>query len=400
MNRLVVLTSSFPRWPGDNTTPFVRQFAEHVADSGREVLVLAPHHRGAAVTEQLAERLAVRRFRYFLPYAQEDVAYGGNAVARVRKTPLYALKLALFLLSSLAAVVSARPRIINVHWLIPQGLVATVAKRIAGARVVITIHGGDVLSLNGRVLRKVKRFILERADVVVANSAFTASACRSLHDGRAYEVIPMGIDVDRFRAAPRSAELVRRHGLGDFTVLFVGRLTEDKGLMDLVEALHLLERSGAGFRALVVGSGDQEPALRRRVRELGLDERVVFVGWVAHDDLADYYNTADVFVGPSIVGSHGWQEAVGLVFVEALASGLPVISTRTGGIPDVVDDGRTGFLVDQRSPGQICERLRALQEDRSLLREMGERGRATVEQRFSWQTVTQRYAAIFDRLDA
>jgi phosphatidyl-myo-inositol dimannoside synthase len=400
LKRLVVLTSSFPRWPGDNTTPFVRQFAENVARTGRDVLVVAPHHRGAAVSEQLEERLDVRRFRYFLPYAQEDVAYGGNAVARVRKTPLYALKLALFLLSSLAAVITARPRIINVHWLIPQGLVAVLAKRLTGARVVITVHGGDVLSLNGRLLRRIKRFILRRADVVVANSAFTAAACESLYDGRSYEVIPMGVDLGRFRAGPASAELTSRYGLGDFTILFVGRLTEDKGLADLVEALHLLDRSGAAFTALLVGSGDQEADLRRRVQELGLDERVVFVGWVAHDDLADYYNTADVFVGPSIVGSKGWQEAVGLVFVEALATGLPVISTRTGGIPDVVDDGITGFLVDPESPEQICERLRGLIDDRSLLRAMGTRGRAAVEQRFSWESVTQRYSAIFDRLDA
>jgi phosphatidylinositol alpha-1,6-mannosyltransferase len=400
MKRLLVLTSSFPRWPGDNTTPFVLQFAENMSRDYGSVLVVAPHHRGAAVSEQLDDHLAVRRFRYFLPYAQEDVAYGGNAVSRVKKTPLYALKLALFMASSFAAVIAARARIINVHWLIPQGLVATMVKRITGARVVVTVHGGDVLSLNGGLLRKVKRFILERADAVVANSAFTAAACTALYDGRDYEVIPMGIDTGRFSAGPRSAALVREHGLDDFTILFVGRLTEDKGLVYLVEALHLLQRSGIGFKALVVGSGDQQAELERRVQEFGLGDRVIFLGWVANDDLADYYNTADVFVGPSVVGSKGWQEAVGLVFVEALATGLPVISTRTGGIPDVVDDGVTGFLVDQRSPEQIFERLRTLHDDRALLRAMGERGRATVEQRFSWKTVTQRYAEIFERLEA
>jgi glycosyltransferase involved in cell wall biosynthesis len=399
MKRLLVLTSSFPRWPGDNTTPFVLQFAQHISGPDREVLVVAPHYRGAAVTERLAEHLAVRRFRYFLPDAQEDVAYGGNAVARVRKTPLYALKLGMFLLSSFVSVLTARPRIINVHWLIPQGLVATLVKSITGSRVVVTIHGGDVFSLNGRLLRKVKRFILARADAVVANSAFTAAACTALYDGREYDVVPMGIDIARFTSGPRSAELVRRHGLGDFTILFVGRLTEDKGLLDLVEALRLLARSGTDFTALLVGSGDQQAELERRVEECGLADRVVFVGWVANDDLVDYYNTADVFVGPSVVGSKGWQEAVGLVFVEALATGLPVISTRTGGIPDVVDDGVTGFLVDQRSPEQIFERLRTLHADRSLLATMGERGPATVEERYSWETVTRKYSAILDRLE-
>jgi spore coat protein SA len=103
-------------------------------------------------------------------------------------------------------------------------------------------------------------------------------------------------------------------------------------------------------------------------------------------------------VGPSIVGARGWQEALGLVFIEALASGVPVIATRTGGIADVVDDGVTGFLVEQRSAEQIAERLAALHGDRALLQELGRRGRETVCRRFSWETVSTAYARVFDEL--
>jgi glycosyltransferase involved in cell wall biosynthesis len=397
MRRLLILTSSFPRWSGDSATPFVLHFAEAMAKAYGEVLVVAPHYPGAAVSEHLGPRLAVRRFRYFLA-AGEDIAYGGNAVGRVRASPLYAVKLALFLLSSLTTVLRARSRVINVHWLIPQGLVAALVQRLTGARVVVTIHGGDVFSLNGRVLRRVKRHVLRRADAVVVNSSATADACRSLYDGRTYEVIPMGVDTERFSPGPKSADLVRKHDLGDFTILFVGRLTEDKGLADLIDALRLLKISGMRFRALIVGTGDQEADLERRVAEAGLGDDVTFVGGVSSDGLPEYYNTADVFVGPSIVGPRGWQEAVGLVFVEALSTGLPVISTRTGGIPDVVQDGVTGFLVDQRSPEQIADRLRRLHEDRAVLARMGERARDTVEQRFSWTTVTRRYLDVFEKV--
>jgi glycosyltransferase involved in cell wall biosynthesis len=398
MKQLLVLTSSFPRWAGDNTTPFVLHFARNMAAEYGRVLVVAPHYAGAETAEKLEENLAVRRFRYFLPYAQEDVAYGGNAVGRVKKTPLYAAKLAFFLISSFVTVLRARARVINVHWLIPQGLVAIAVKALTGARVVVTVHGGDVFSLNGRLLRRVKKLILENADTVVANSRVTAEACRSLYDGREYEIVPMGVDTSRFSPGPKSATLVSRHALGDFTILFVGRLTEDKGLLDLVEALHLLKRSGVDFKALIVGSGDQESHLRERVERLGLVDEVDLVGWVPSDDLAEYYNTADVFVGPSIVGSKGWQEALGLVFVEALATGLPVVSTSTGGIADVVEDHVTGFLVDQHSPEQIAERLRLLHGDRDLLRGMSERARATVEQRFSWTTVNRRYVELLEEL--
>jgi glycosyltransferase involved in cell wall biosynthesis len=343
--RLLILTSNFPRWAGDATTPFVRHFADHLAGRGDDVLVVAPHFAGARGREQLAPRLRVRRFRYFLPAGQEDIAYGGNAVARVKATPLYALKLLCFVVSALLTAVVHRGRVLNAHWLIPQGVVAVVAKLLTRRPVVITVHGGDVFSLNGALLRRVKRFALRRADAVVVNSSATRDACLSLFPGRAYDVIPMGIDTDRFRPGPRSAELVERHGLGDFTVLFVGRLTEDKGVAYLLEALARFRRTGARFRALIVGGGDQEEELRAYVAEQGLGDEVVFTGWVASEDLVAYYNTADVFVGPSIVGRHGWQEALGLVFIEAMATGTPVITTDTGGIGDVVQDGVTGCAI-------------------------------------------------------
>lgn len=396
--RLVLLTSSFPRWAGDNTTPFVQQFAQRIARAYGAVHVIAPHFQGAAHAEEPADNLSVRRFRYAVPYRLEDIAYGGNAVARVRFTPLYAVKLALFLLSSLASVLAARARLINVHWLVPQGLVAMAAKRLTGAKVVVTVHGGDVFSLNNRLFVMIKKFILKGADVVVTNSAITRQACEQLYPHRSYEVIPMGVDTEKFHPAPKSVTLVERYGLGDFTILFVGRLTEDKGLIYLIQALGQLKDSGADFKALIVGSGDQESQLKALTTELGLDAHVVFIGWVPSEELPDYYNTADVFVGPSVVGSKGWQEALGLVFIEALATGLPVISTNTGGIADVVEDGVTGYLVDQRSSEQIARRLQALYEDRAPLQELSRHGRATVERRFSWDTVTSAYARVFVEL--
>lgn len=393
--RLLILTSAFPRWSGDDTTPFVRHFAENMAERSTDVVVVAPHHHGARTREQLGEKIRVRRFRYFLPPRQADIAYGGNAVSRVSRSPLYALKLASFLAVSLLRAVFNRASVVNAHWLIPQGVVAVLAAVLTRQKVVVTVHGGDVFSLNSPLLRRVKRFALRRADAVVVNSSATRAACLDLYPGREYETIPMGVDTERFRPQPKSAELVSRYGLGDFTVLFVGRLTEDKGVGYLLRALHQLKASGATFTALIVGSGDQEVELKEYVAEHGLADVVVFTGWVPSEQLVDYYNTADVFVGPSIVGSKGWEEALGLVFIEALATGLPVITTRTGGIGDVVEDGITGFMVDQRSSEQLVDSLTALYEDRELLHRLSRNGRAVVEKRFSWTTVADRYADVF-----
>jgi glycosyltransferase involved in cell wall biosynthesis len=401
MRRLLILTSGFPRWPGDSTTPFVAQFASIMARRHRSVLVSAPHFRGARLEETYGDGVQVRRFRYFLPSGAQDIAYGGNAVRRVSRTPLYAVKLVCFMLSALVSVLVRRADIVNAHWLIPQGFVAVVAKALTGTRVVVTVHGGDVFSLNGRLMRRVKRFVLERADAVVVNSTATRQACTELYAGRDYDVIPMGIDTDRFTPGDRSPELVRRHALGDlFTVLFVGRLTADKGVLDLLRALEGLKAAGAEFRALVIGDGDQAPELQKYVVESDLQGEVHLPGWVDSADLPAYYRTADVFVGPSVVGETGWQEALGLVFVEALATGIPVIATDTGGIGDVVEHGVTGFLVEQCSPEQILERLQQLRRDPELRSELGRKGRALVEERYSWPAVGDRYEAVFASLDS
>jgi glycosyltransferase involved in cell wall biosynthesis len=396
MRSLLVLTSSFPRWPGDTTTPFVAQFAAAMAQRGRRVLVVAPHFVGAARRERVQRDIDVRRFRYFLPYRGQDIAYGGNAVSRIARGPVYAVKLLFFVLSSLASVLSTRTSVINAHWLIPQGFVAVLAKALTGRKVVVTVHGGDVFSLNGTLMRRIKRFVLRRADEVVVNSSATRAACTDLYDGRRYAVIPMGVDTDRFAPRPKVAGLVEAHSLGGFTVLFVGRLTEDKGVAHLLQALAEFKSSGAAFTALIIGAGDQEAELRRYVADDDLQEEVRFLGWVDSGDLPGYYNSADVFVGPSVVGSTGWQEALGLVFVEALASGLPVIATNTGGIGDVVQEGVTGFLVDQRAPGQIADRLATLYRDPRLRSAMSRAGREFVENRFSWSAVGDAYAEVFD----
>ncbi len=395
MRSLLILTTSFPRWAGDSTTPFVAHFAEAMAKRFPQVFVSAPHFSGARIRETSAGGLQIRRFRYFLPYRSQDVAYGGNAVARAGARPLYALKLACLTVSSLLSVLARRADVVNAHWLIPQGFVAVVAKMLTGTKVVVTVHGGDVFSLNGALMRRVKRFVLTRADAVVVNSNATHDACVELYDGRDYPIIPMGVDTDRFRPGPRSPELVAKHSLDRFTVLFVGRLTEDKGVMDLLRALAAFKAAGADFRALVIGAGDQAPELEQYVVDKGLAEQVLFPGWVDSSDLPSYYNSADVLVGPSVVGRNGWQEALGLVFVEALASGLPVVATRTGGIGDVVQDGVTGFLVEQRSPEQILDRLCALYRDPDLRLRMSRNGRATIEERFAWAAVGDRYQELF-----
>lgn len=395
------MTSTYPRWAGDATPAFVAQFAKRLAALVGRVFVLAPHAKGAATHETKA-KVRLKRFHYFVPASAQNIAYDGGAVGKVGKGALYAFKLVLYVTSlfmnGMHIVLTKKVHIINAHWIIPQGFVAIIIKLLTGAKVVVTVHGGDIFSLNSPLLVRVKRWVLGQADAVVVNSSATLAACQKVCPTAAYHQIPMGIDVGHFKPSMPSARLVERYGLAGFTVLFVGRLTQEKGAIFLCQALKKFKQKRQNFKALLVGDGPERARLERYIAAHNLGQHVTLVGWVEPGEIIDYYNAADVFVGPSIVSRSGWQEAMGLVFAEALAMGLPVVATNTGGIADVVAHGKTGFLVQQKSPQAIYDALTELYNDPSLRKRMSQSGRQHIEQHFAWGSVMSQYTKVFEDL--
>lgn len=392
--KLLISASTYPRWSGDSTPGFVKQFAEELVEVGDSVYVLAPHSKDAKTSES-EQGVAVHRYRYFLPASGETVAYEGGAVNKIQKTPIYALKVLLLVaalfFSSLWKVFMKRIDVLNPHWAIPQGFVAVVVKFITGKKVVLTVHGGDIFNLNGKIMTKIKRFVLKHSDMVCPNSNATMEACREIYD-REYTIIPMGIYMDRFVEKLPSKSIQDRHNLNSFTILFVGRLAEVKGVEYLLDAVRKLKQEKQEFKLLIVGDGPLKQSFESYVEQHQLSEFVELVGWVPSDQLNDYYSVADVFVGPSL------SEPQGLVFCEALATGTPVIATNVGGLPDIVQEGKTGYLISPKSSDAIKSKLLYLITHRDELKKMSNRARASVYDRFSWQSTTSRYREIFSSL--
>jgi len=391
---LLVLTSTYPRWAHDTTPGFVADFVRGVAPQFKQVRVLAPHYKAAA-TSEATDNIHVTRYHYFWPASAETIAYNGGAVSKIKKTPLYALQLLCFMASlffhTLFITIFQRVTIINAHWLIPQGFVGVLVKFLTGRKLVITVHGSDVLSLNGGIMRKIKRFTLRHADVVCVNSSVTLAACQSLYE-RDYTLIPVGIDVEQFSHAVASAALKKQYQLTDFTLLFVGRLSKEKGIVYLLQAIKALQASGKKFKAIIVGSGPLEAELKQYITDNKLDASITMAGWVDNSDLPVYYKTADLMVGPSL------YEAQGLVFLEALAAGLPVITTNAGGTKDFIKNNVNGFLVDPKSPEQIVDRITTLYDDRELLKKLAQAASHSVREKYSQKAAATRYIHTFKEL--
>lgn len=275
-------------------------------------------------------------------------------------------------------------RIDVVHAHAPTPYLADVAAYVAGPRpVALTYHAGSLVKGESRVvdtlLRTYERFVLPRvfarADALVAVSPIAAPYAT----GRAH-LIPPGVDTAEFRPGPPAAG-------SSADVVYVGRLQRTsrwKGVPVLLEAFARVAREEPAARLVLVGDGDDVPALRERAAALGIADRVVWRGALAGEALVAAYQRARVVVLPSLTAA----ESFGMTLVEAMACGRPVVGSRVGGIPYVVRDGVDGLLVPPGDAGALSAALTDLLRDEQRADALGAAGRMAAEERWDWSHST------------
>jgi phosphatidylinositol alpha-1,6-mannosyltransferase len=268
--------------------------------------------------------------------------------------------------------------------------------RSAGARrIVACTHGHEVgwSMLPGS--RQALRRIGDTTDVLTYVSKYTRHRFAAAFGPLAgLEHLPSGVDTALFRPDPAArAEIRKRHGLGDRpTVVCVSRLVPRKGQDMLVRALPELRRRVPDVALLLVGGGPYRKRLTTLVRDCDVERDVVFTGSVPWDELPAHYAAGDVFAMPARTRGKGLDvEALGLVYLEASAAGLPVIAGRSGGAPETVLDEVTGHVVDGRDVDQLVETLAPLLTDPARARKMGEAGRAWVSEQWRWDVLADRF---------
>lgn len=275
----------------------------------------------------------------------------------------------------------------------PNGLVGAFLKDVGIARhLVVTFHGSDINTYPHRYGEKVYRTLYDRADLVTANTSFTkgklvANGCPA----DKIEVLPVGLRMEEYPESPFA-------GRESCTVLTVGRLVAKKGHRYALEAIALLKPRFPGLRYLIAGDGPLRDALEAQVRDLGIGDVVEFLGARRDQEVAALYRRASVFVLPSVTAPDGDMEGQGLVLQEAQASALPVVSTLHNGIPDGVLDGESGFLVPEKDPAALADRIGALLDDAEKRERMGRAGRTFVAGRYDIPVLTRDLVDLYSRL--
>jgi glycosyltransferase involved in cell wall biosynthesis len=260
------------------------------------------------------------------------------------------------------------------------------------------------LNKNEKIVRSFNSFLrffelnlLERSDKIIAVSTHTKRELLESYNVSASKVcvIYNGVDAGKFKPANEKDRVKREMGFNsDKVVLYVGRLYSRKGLLTLLRAAPIILQKFRKVKFVISGKSfhGEEEKLKTLASRLGVEKNVLFYGYIPDEKLPKLYQAADIFVLPSI------YEGMPFTLLEASASGLPVVATRVGGIPEVVSDGENGFLVSPLDIKGLAERILYLLENPSRAHEMGLLGRRIVEEKFSWQRVAERVMEVYNEV--
>ena len=383
--RLLMLNNEFPPLGGGTGTVNYALLVRLAQVPSLQIDLVTSALGKQAESEQFAERVRILK----VPVNNQNIHHSSNrelATYAARALPL-ALRLH-----------RATPYDLCFAWsAVPAGGVALALRRLAGLRYIVRVSGPDIPGFEVRYarlypfLKPVVRAIWRGAETVVAKCEGEAQMIRVV-DGRArITCVPNGVDLGAFRRQEPVAEQGGVDANGPLRLLCVGRLIERKGQQHLIEAVKRLSDQGIELTLELVGTGDAASAYEAQVRQLGLEDRVHFAGYVPREQIARHYTAAHVFVLPS------YNEGMSVATLEAMAAGLPVVVTRTGGTAELVEEGVNGFAFDWGDVDSLVGHLRRLATDRGRVRAMGQASQARAAS-FTWEAATHSYQELFAAL--
>jgi glycosyltransferase involved in cell wall biosynthesis len=392
-------------WYPDSATDmraiYVHDINRHLVQRGHRVCVVAPAAAGVPLRDEL-DGVEIRRFPLALP---DDLAYGKVAQSKVGIADrlIRMQVMARYLWRQYQAMLECardyKTDIVHGHWAIPTGPALVAGSRKLGVPSVVTMHGGDVYVNKAEgynfptkwYVRPILRWTLTHASALTAISddciqhALRAGA--SLKD---IHLIMNGADLRRFCPSAEPATAGRPYG--PKMVFACRQLFPRKGIRFLIQAVAELRPRHPDIRLIIAGDGFERPELEALADTLKVRGITTFLGWVANADLPQYFRSCAVSVIPSL------EEGFGIPAAEAMGCEAPVVATDAGGLPEVVADGVTGFVVPKGNAAALAGAIDKLLADPVLRERMGKAGRERAVARFDWLRAAERFEALYEQL--
>ncbi len=386
---ICVLGSTYPRFDKDSEVPWLRKTVELIKNSGHNVKVVASAYQGGK-SHQI-DGVEVLRFRY-APSSIEKLTHDEGAPSKVKGPVGKLLALSYIICGTFQMLVwchKYRFDIINVHWPFPHGLFTILPKLLFGTKVVVTAHGaGMAMARKSLLLKAALKLSMLSADAATTNSSHTQHELKRL-SGYDSQVIPYGATVSF-----KEGKLPLQGNL-PVKILFSGRHIQRKGVNYLIEALPAVLQQRK-VELAITGHGDRTEEWKARVRQLGLEDSVNFLGFVSNQELSKCYQHCDIYCLPAIFDDNDDTEGLGVVLIEALLHGRPVIASEVGGIVDVIKHKKTGILVNEKNPTELSNAILELINNPELAQKLGKQGQNFVNKEFNWQTIVNQVVKLFE----
>ncbi len=394
--RVLMVATSYPKFPGDTTAPFIQEIAAGVVAHGHDVRIVLPNHR--ALQLQPKERgVELVTFRYAPHPSLEVWGYAESLQADVglKQSALlaavFALPATFFALRN--QIRAFQPDIIHAHWLLPNGWPAMIAAQLYGIPLVISMHGSDVaMAERNVVFRTMARRIFLQSRMNTACSGDLQRRALTLGANPAQtKVLPYGVAVDEFDPQARNrAWIQQQFGIEASAPLIVavGRFVYKKGFHTLIHAVSLVRTLVPNVRLLLVGYGDLQHEYERQISDLGVQDVVVMPGQLFRDDVARAIASADIYCVPSVHDESGNVDGLPNSLLEGMAAGRAVVASAIAGIPDVITHGVHGLLVPEGDADALATAIRQLIEVPAFAQELGRQARQRIVDELTWESST------------
>src|SRR3989338_2832720 len=394
MKKLSVLfiSSTFPLNSYDSQAAWMKTFIHSLQRDNISVEVLAPAHRGSS--SGVIDSIQVHRFRY-APKSLEFLTSKGGAISNLRNPPILYIVIPLYLLfGSIAAIQLMRSRkydIVHVHWPFPNAIFGILSAKFHASKLIYTIYGAEFTLIDKLPFaRNIGKYLLEKADISIAISSFTRRKTVSLVR-KDVHVIPFssGLDSNVSDAAQKIHKNRIKH------ILFVGRLIERKGVMYLIESIHHIVQYRTDIHCDIAGGCELFDVLGEKVTDMQLTSFITMHGIVSRNKLKNLYFDCTLVVLPSIIDRWGDTEGLGVVLLEAMDYGKPVVASRVGGLVDIVKHKRNGMLVPQKNPQKLARAVMYILDNDKRAENMGRNGKKFVLDHYSWGSIIQKTISLY-----
>lgn len=398
--KILVITSSFPRYKNDWWAQFIASIYKNIDKSIFDITIVAPHAPGAKLIEDI-EGIKVVRFPYFYPFSLERLTSGSGILHSSEESIFAKLQILFFVamqfIYSCALLIKNRYHLVHIHWIIPQGIEGLLIKFFFNTPVIATVHGSDLFGL--KQFNFFKKIILKNATICTVNSSATLKEVKNIEPRTKIELIPMGVDTKMF-SSDKKKVLLKKQYKNATLLLAVGRLIGCKGLDYLIQSLPTVINRFPNIRLLIVGDGPERKNLEYLIKKCNLAQDVViFLGSVPHAQLSTIYASSDMLIVPSVTDKKtGETEGQGIVVLEGMASGIPVIGSACGGISDLIINGKNGLLVKERDVRGLSNAIIKMILDKKLEDICIKNGQQMVRKEYSWEVVGEKFTHLYSKI--